>query len=308
MTTLALPAQAVLDRRYLPGWQQAAVGFLSQYRGSTLKCYTLELQRFFAWCEQRNLDPFLVQRADLNLFVHDIQTSPARYAESTISRWVGTVCGYYRYACDEEMIPKDPGRRITRPQVDHDKQRCTFLPPVEFATLIKYVTKHGTPTERALIGLIGLRGLRISEACSLDVDDFIEQGGYRVVRFIGKGNKARTVVLPVPVVRAIEACIGDRTAGPILLNAVGNRMDRKVSGRMVKDLAARAGVDPDISNHSLRRSFVTAAIAKGESLLEVSLTVGHAQTSTTQRYDRLTKSLDRDISQSVAGFLSNLAG
>lgn len=306
MTTLALPAQH--DLTTLPTFQRAVLGYLAQFRGTTLDAYKHDLLVFLAWLDERHLDPLLVQRDHLNLYVAWNQQHPARWAESTIARRIGTVCGLYTYLTDEDLIVKDPGRKVARPKVDHDKQRCTFLPPVDLATLIKYTFNNGTPTQKALIGILGMRGLRIAEATSLDVEHYTHQRGYRVLSYIAKGSKARTAVVPVPVARAIDECIGQRSTGPILLNKWGRRMDRKVAARHVKELAAAAGVDSDISAHSLRRSFATAAIAKGEPLYEVSLAMGHASTNTTQRYDQLAKNLDRDVSQSVAGFLSNLAG
>lgn len=306
MTTLALPpSHNTLTE--LPTFERAVYGYLAQYRGKTFEAYKADLKNWLAWCDGK-VHPLQVGRDHLNLYVQWMQNHPARWADSTIARRIGTVCGLYKYLCDEEVIAKDPSRRVSRPRVDRDKQRCTYLPPVDFATLIKYTVKHGTPTEQALIALIGMRGLRIGEATSLDIGDFTEARGYRIVKFIGKGGKARSVVVPVPAVPLIEAAIGDRTEGPILTNAWGQRMSRITAARLVKNLAAAAGVDNDISNHSLRRSFATAGIAKGESLYEISLAMGHASMDTTKRYDRLANNMDRDVSQGIAGFLSNLAG
>lgn len=308
MTTVAIydPTSALTT---LPSEQQVVLGFLATIKSqNTLRAYQLDLKHWMAWLEERRIPLLGVSRATLDLYVTWMQQHPARWAESTIARRIGTVCGMYKYACDEEFIDKDPGRKVIRPHVDHAKQRCTFLPPVEFATLLKHVNRHGTVMEQAYIALLGLRGLRISEATSLNVTDFREQGGYRTLSFVGKGNKSRTVVVPGPAIRPIERAIGDRQIGPILLNEAGNRMTRGNGARMLRRLAKAAGVDTDISNHSLRRSFVTAAKASGESYDDIAETVGHVSTATTKRYDKLIGSLDRDISQGVAGFLSNLAG
>jgi site-specific recombinase XerD len=257
---------------------------------------------------ERQLPLLLVTRADLDTYVRWMQTHPAGWSESTIARRIGTVCGMYAWATEEEILVRNPAVKVKRPDVDHMNQRCTYLPPVELATLIKYVNRHGTVMEQAYMAILGLRGLRIAEACSLNVTDYQERGGHRTLRFIGKGNVARLVSVPAPAVRAIDRAVGGRTSGPILLNLAGNRMTRANGSRMLKRLAAAAGVDSDISNHSLRRSFVTAAKASGASYDDIAETVGHKSTSTTKRYDRLIGSLDRDISHGVAGFLSNMAG
>jgi integrase/recombinase XerD len=285
-------------------------GFMAQYlnKPQTWKAYTADLQNYLSYCQQHDLNLMLVTRADLDMYVAWMQQHPRNWSESTIARRIGTVCQLYKYGAEEELLLRNPASRVNRPKVDHSKQRCTFLPPVEFATLLKYVNRHGDPMEQAYIALLGLRGLRIAEACSLNVEDFREERGYRTLRFIGKGGKARLVQVPAPAVRPLERAIGDRATGPLLLNQHGRRMNRVNGDAMLKRLALAAGVDTDISNHSLRRSFVTAAKASGESYDDIAETVGHASTSTTRKYDRLIGALDRDISGSVAGFLSNLAG
>lgn len=309
MTTVAVYSPSPNDLAHLPAEQQVVYGFLATCKTkNTRLAYQDDLRNYLVWLEERNLTLLSVSRSTLDLYVLWMQQHPRNWAESTIARRIGTVCGLYSYACDEDYIPKDPGRKVERPHVDHAKQRCTFLPPVEFATLLKHTAKHGTVMEKAYIALLGLRGLRIAEACSLNVQDYQETQGYRTLRFIGKGGRARIVQVPPTATRAIEDAIGDRTEGPILLNGWGRRMSRANGDRMLKRLARAAGVDSDISNHSLRRSFVTSAKAHGHSYDDIAETVGHKNTTTTKRYDRLIGALDRDISQSVAAFLSNMAG
>lgn len=310
MTTLvALPAGSH-DLAPIDPAERMVCGFMAQYitKPATYRAYHADLQHWFTYCAQHQLRLLTVTRADLDIYVAWMQMHQAHWSESTVSRRTGTVCLLYKYGTEEELILKNPSLKVKRPAVDNGKQRCTYLPPVEFATLLKYVNRHGTVMERAYVAILGLRGLRIGEACSLNVGDFGETGGHRTLRFIGKGGKARLVVIPGPAVRPIEDAIGGRIDGPILLNERGNRMNRVNGDTMIKRLAAAAGVDPDISNHSLRRSFVTAAKASGESYEDIAETVGHANTSTTKRYDKLVGSLHRDISHGVAGFLSNLAG
>jgi site-specific recombinase XerD len=309
VTTLAVYDYTPRDLAQLDPDRRVIIGYLAQFRtDATQKAYQLDLKHWLAWLSERNLPLLQVTRTDLDMYVHWMQTHPAGWSESTIARRLGTVCGLYKWATDEDVIVKNPAARVHRPGVDHAKQRCTFLPPVEFATLIKHTNRTGTVMEQAYIAILGLRGLRIAEACSLNVEDYQEHRGHRTLRFIGKGNVARLVSVPAPAVRAIDRAIGDRTTGPILLNEAGNRFTRANGARMLKRLAKAAGVDDDISNHSLRRSFVTAAKASGESYDDIAETVGHKSTGTTKRYDKLIGSLDRDISHGVAGFLSNMAG
>jgi len=110
----------------------------------------------------------------------------------------------------------------------------------------------------ALVAMLGLLGLRIFEATGADVTDLGEERGHRVLRVVGKGTKLVLVPLPPAVGRAIDRAVEDRTAGPILLNGRGVRMDRHAATRRLRHLADAAGVRlPAMHPHMLRHTFVT---------------------------------------------------
>lgn len=307
MSTLALTGPTVGTFTQRDPLEQAFLGFLARYSNeNTRHAYAHAIKLYFAWCEREQFNPLDAHRAQLEMYLRYVEQQGL--SESTMSRRFGAVCGMYKWAAIDDLIRKDPAAGIKRPTIDHAKQRCTFLPPADFGQLIKYVNKHGEPREAALIALIGLRGLRISEACGLNIENIADRQGYRILRYVGKGGKYHEHVLPVPAMEPLKAYIGDRTEGPVLLNQWGRRMNRKQASAIVKDLARRAGVNDDISPHSLRRSMITAALVMGENLYDVQRMVGHANAATTARYDRLAGDLNRDKSHAVASFLTALAG
>ena len=174
---------------------------------------------------------------------------------------------------------------------------------------IDHVMKKVTdPHDAAMLMILSTRGLRIREACSLDVQSYLEIHGERVIRFISKGNKAIEKPLHPVSWRYIDAAIGVREEGPILLNHAGNRMTRANASRIIKRIARQAGVNAEISPHSLRRSFITSALAHGEDIYAIQQTVGHSQVSTTARYDGLAGHRTRDRAYSITGKTLGLAG
>lgn len=303
MTTLVLstPNASIATLEPL---QQAVFGYLSRYRGRTLAAYQHDLTVFLSWCGERQLPPLQAKRPHLELYVRWMQEESG-WSESTISRRIGTVCGFYKYAALDDLIAKDPSVAVDRPKVDHEKQRRTWLKPLHFSYLLAVSRDQGAHPH-ALVALLGMCGLRISEACSLDIENVGEQSGYTTVSFIGKGNKAATIGLPPPVARAVKDAIGDRTSGPVLLNTKGRRMDRSSANRLIKRLAAIAGVSTDISPHSLRRSFCTTGLINKVPIYEMQLAMRHASTATTARYDMMAQSLDRNASYQIAGALSSM--
>ena len=118
----------------------------------------------------------------------------------------------------------------------------------------------GSPRDHALISLLAMNGLRISEALGADIDDLDVDTGHRTLRVVRKGGKQTTIPLAPRTARALDLYIGERATGPIFLAAGGGRMDRYAADRTVKRLARRAGITKPISPHSLRHSFITAAL------------------------------------------------
>ncbi|MEO6571646.1 MAG: tyrosine-type recombinase/integrase [Ilumatobacteraceae bacterium] len=104
--------------------------------------------------------------------------------------------------------------------------------------------------------------------------------------------------------RALDIYIGERTTGPIFLGVEGGRMDRYCTDRMVKRLVKRAGITKRISPHSLRHSFITAALDAGVPLRDVREAASHADPRTTMRYDRARRSLDRHATSVVSTFVA----
>jgi integrase/recombinase XerD len=283
----------------------ATLGFLARYKGKTLEAYTLDLKSYFGWCASVNLPPLEAKRPHLELFLRWLEQR--NYSSATVNRRFNTVALLYRYALRDEIIEKDPAAFIDRPKIDRDSQRRTFLPPLQHGIFLAQAEHHG-PMAYALACLLGMRGLRISATVGLDVEDVTVDQGYHCVTFVAKGGQRVTQALPLAAVPAVQAAIGDRTSGPLLLNRRGRRMSRHSADRIIKQICAAACIDADISPHSLRRSFITTGLASGIAAQEMQQAAGHRQITTTMIYDRRRKSHDRDAVHAVNGFLAGVKG
>ena len=94
-----------------------------------------------------------------------------------------------------------------------------------------YTAERHSPMHAAMAVLLGLDGLRVSEACDADVDDLGIERGHRILRIIGKGNEPAVIPLVARTARTIDLAIGERTSGAILLRADGNRLDARTAYR-----------------------------------------------------------------------------
>ena len=156
------------------------------------------------------------------------------------------------------------------------------------------------PVAYALANLLGMLGLRVSEACGVDIGDLGEERGHRVLRVVGKGGKPATIPLPVPVARALDAACGNREQGPLLQSRTGRRLDRHAAARLVTKTCRAAGITKRISPHSLRHTFVTQLLDAGASLRDVQIAARHADPRITMRYDRARIQLDRHVNYVLA--------
>jgi integrase len=167
--------------------------------------------------------------------------------------------------------------------------------------------RASTPDDAALITMLGLLGLRISEACHANIEDMGTARGHRTLHIIGKGNKPALVPLPVPVARTLDQAANDRASGPPMRTRSGARMDRNAATRIVHRLAKRAGIEHRVGCHALRHAFITAALDAGLALRDVQIAARHADPRTTTRYDRARGNLDRHANYIVAAFIAGAA-
>ncbi|WP_284984309.1 tyrosine-type recombinase/integrase [Arthrobacter sp. efr-133-TYG-118] len=239
----------------------------------------------------------------------------ARYLEEergnspvTIAHHLSIVRGFYSFAEIDGYIQKSPATHLRMPRVYRDESRTLGLDRMELGNLIQ-TARASHVMDAALVTLMGMLGLRVSEACSVKIEDYQQvERGHRVLRMIGKGGKPATIPLPVPVLRALDAAAGDRMAGPLLLRRrSGEPMNRKAAALAVARLCKKAGIAKKISPHSLRHSYVTACLDAGVPLRDVQVAARHSDPRITARYDRARHNHDRHANHTVAAFLAGAA-
>ena len=190
------------------------------------------------------------------------------------------------------------------PKVMWDEARALGLDRQALMQLI-FTARASTPADDALIAMLAILGLRVSEACNVHIEDFADvERGHKVLRLIGKGGKPATIPLPPPVYQSLQRAAGDRTHGQLLERRDGEPLDRRTAYWWVKRIGRAAGVDHRLHPHALRHSAITAALDAGATLRDAQVFARHSDPRITQRYDRGRRNLDRHSSYLVAGYLS----
>ena len=276
----------------------AAVAFLARYNGRTLEAYRHDLRYFFAWAQSVGLEMLAARRPHIELFRHHMEQRGL--AASTIDRRLATVCGLYRFAHIDGRIASNPAQYVRRPKVHprpgHGMDRT------ELGRFL-FTAEHFRHQRAALAVLLGLNGLRVSEACDADIGDLGFDREHRTLRILGKGSKPAVIPLVPRTARTVDLAIGERREGPILLRHDGQRLDRRTAHRWVKAIGKRAG-HGHVHPHMLRGAFIMAALDAGVPLRDVQLAARHADPRTTTIYDRRRENSDRHAAYVVVAFVA----
>ena len=304
MTTAApSTALAPIPPVFTDAERVALAGFLAGYRGLTREAYALDLRQFTSWCRTRPVALFAVRRADNESFARDLEAMGR--ARATVTRRLSTIAGFYKYSVEEELLDRSPAAHVRRPRADYESH-AVALDRNELGALL-VAAGLGPPLEQALISLLALNGLRVSEATGTDIEHLGLARGHRTLTITRKGGKVVTIALAPRTARAIDLAIGERTQGPVFLAAGARRLDRHAAGRIVRRTARSAGIGKLITPHTLRHAFITAALDAGVPLRDVQEAASHADPRTTMRYDRARSSLDQHATYIVSAYLAGAA-
>jgi integrase/recombinase XerD len=274
---------------------ELAAAFLTGYGEETAKAYARDLRRWGHFLRAHGVDVLAAHRLHVDAFVRELEAEGE--APATIARRLSALSGFYAYALDEDLIARSPVVRVRRPKVSDESPRLGI--EREGMRALLDIAEQDSERSAALVTLLGLNGLRISEALAADITDLSHERGHRTLKLKRKGGKVAVAPLAPRTAAAVDALVGGRTSGPIFETRSGRRLDRHAAWKIVRRLASAAGVGP-LCPHDCRHGFVTAALDAGVSLRDVQDAAGHADPRTTRRYDRARHSLDRHATYSVA--------
>lgn len=265
--------------------ETARRGFLARYTAGTRNLYELDLRIYFEWTADQHTDPLDVRRADLEAFVEYLMTSRGNAARSARRRFQ-TVRSFLRLAVADELIDRDPTQMVRLPRWDANREKIAWLQPTQVARLQQTATAT-SPAHRLLVDLMVTLGLRVSEACSVRIEDLSEDSsGYTLLTVTRKGGKVTTETIPVPLLRVIEDARAGRTTGPLILTRTGRRQTRNGAYDWIKRLCKKAGLPAEIHPHSLRHSAITTLVDAGLPMHEVQQFARHADIRSTEHYYR----------------------
>ena len=221
---------------------------------------------------------------------------------ATVTRSVASLKSFYNYLMQTGLVDQNPAKGVAPakverklPQILTGKEVELFLEQPECTDLKGY-------RDRAMLELLYATGIRVSELISLDENDLNLAGG--VLRCTSKGRE-RVIPLYQTAIRALQKyvaeirpkLVGEADEPALFVNMSGERMSRQGFWKLIKYYQEKAGIEKDITPHTLRHSFATHLLENGADLRAIQEMLGHADISSTQIYSRLLNQRIKDVYQ-----------
>ena len=258
---------------------------------NTVVSYRRDLIKFNKFMETQGVTD--VQRVNpTNLNSYMLHMEKEKFATSTISRNVATLKAFFGYLYRAGYIGTDPTIQLKAPKIE--KKMPEILTPKEVDLLLSQPsmkTNKGI-RDRAMLELLYATGIRVSELISLKLSDVNLSASYihcqdlNRERIIPFGSMAKNI-LKVYVREARPAMVDNEAEEVLFTNCNGTPMSRQGFWKLLKKYAKNAGIQTDITPHTLRHSFAAHLVANGADLRSVQEMLGHSDISTTQIYARM---------------------
>jgi integrase/recombinase XerD len=266
---------------------------------NTLAAYRADLTALARWLKGRGVAVTRTGRNDLLAFIAWRVETGAR--PRSTARQLSSFRRFFRWAVREGLLAEDPTAQIAMPKIGRSLPKSLSEAEVESLLNAPAVADPLGHRDRAMLEVLYATGLRVSELVNLRQSQVnLNQG---VLRIVGKGNRERLIPLGEEAVRWLtEFLAGPR--GEILLDRQtdylfptrrGDRMTRQAFWHIIKRYAARAGVERELSPHTLRHAFATHLLNHGADLRVVQMLLGHSDLSTTQIYTHVARERMKDL-------------
>lgn len=282
--------------------EAVAAGFLARYREPTRTLYTVNLRQWFEWCYSRGITPLSAQRAHIEVWARELEERNGLKL-STVANKLNTICGYYKFALIDRYINENPAEYLRKPSVP----RISTTNALTRSELLRCldVAQASNRQDHALLCILALNGLRIGEACALDVEHLGRSGGYRTADVTReKGNRSGIIPLSPRTSWAIDTLVGTRETGPLFRMRWGARMDRKSANRVVQRVVKVAGIaGKRITPHSFRHTFITLSLDAGCPVRDVQNSMGYSDSRMVSYYDHGKDSLSRNATHMVSAYV-----
>ena len=226
------------------------------------------------------------------------------YSPATMARKIATLRSFYKWLLKRAFVDANPMTLIRTPKQPKRLPKAIDVQEIERLLAAPDSTTLLGARDRAILETLYSTGIRVSELVGINRSDLDETGEAIVIR--GKGRRERIVPLGSHALAALrnyqqilnsnmqDAGLPIDPDGALFINKHGGRLSTRSVRRKVTKYLREAGLDTEISPHTLRHSFATHLLDNGADLRSVQELLGHQSLSTTQVYTHLSTKRIRD--------------
>ncbi|MBG9690910.1 site-specific tyrosine recombinase XerD [Lysinibacillus sp. fkY74-1] len=248
---------------------------------------------------------FLQNAEGMANFNHIERTTILRHLEQlrvqgktsrTIARHISSIRSFHQFLLREKRAESDPTVHLEMPTIEQKLPNILSIEEIEALLTAPNRSKPQGIRDLAMLELLYGSGMRISELIALDLADIHLTMGF--VRVFGKGGKERIIPLGKSALSAISTYLNNARGqlqgkypktDAFFINQRGKRLTRQGCWKLMKEHALKAGIQHELTPHTLRHSFATHLVENGADLRAVQEMLGHADISTTQIYTHISK-------------------
>jgi integrase/recombinase XerD len=221
-------------------------------------------------------------------------------SSKTLARHIASVRAFHQFLLRAKATDQDPSVQIETPRLERSLPNVLSLQEVEILLDTPNTQDHFGIRDKAMLELLYATGIRVSELIGLEIDNIQLTMGF--VRC--NGNKERIIPIGRAAADAIKHYLEDgrprftsakQQDHALFLNHQGKQLTRQGFWKILKKLAREAGIDKELTPHTLRHSFATHLLENGADLRAVQEMLGHADISTTQIYTHVSKTKLKDV-------------
>lgn len=248
---------------------------------------------------------FLQNAEGMANFNHIERTTILRHLEQlrvqgktsrTIARHISSIRSFHQFLLREKRAESDPTVHLEMPTIEQKLPNILSIEEIEALLTAPNRSKPQGIRDLAMLELLYGSGMRISELIALDLADIHLTMGF--VRVFGKGGKERIIPLGKSALSTISTYLNNARGqlqgkypktDAFFINQRGKRLTRQGCWKLMKEHALKAGIQHELTPHTLRHSFATHLVENGADLRAVQEMLGHADISTTQIYTHISK-------------------
>ena len=221
-------------------------------------------------------------------------------ASSTVSRTLASLRSYYLFMMQNGVVKSNPTSNLEAPHVEKKIPKILSGEEVELLLEQPKNCDNKGIRDKAMLELLYATGIRVSELINLDVSDvnvpmsFVRCKGGKKERIIPMGHQAKDA-LENYINNVRKYMVKDENETALFVNCSGARLSRQGFWKLIKYYQHIAGIETDITPHTLRHSFAAHLLENGADLHSIQEMMGHADISSTQDYSRMMNSKIKDV-------------